>query len=102
MRNAHIFWDLIVLVHGLENPIQFLVAGIGGCTYFLFVFGVDGHQDIIKRLFENGVERYVRNYLNFNVTDFNIEERGSLRDVDLRVREQYELNDGANNDGDLL
>ena len=61
-----------------------------------------GQQDIIKRLFENGVERYVRNYLNFNVTDFNIEERGSLRDVDLRVREQYELNDGANNDGDLL
>jgi hypothetical protein len=36
------------------------------------------------------------------VTNFNIEERGSLRDVAERQREQYELTDQNANDGELL
>jgi hypothetical protein len=43
-----------------------------------------------------------QNYLNYNVQNFNIEERGSLADVAERQREQCELNDAKPNDGELL
>jgi len=61
-----------------------------------------GHQDIVRRLDSSGKEIWAQNYLNYQITNFNIEERGSLRDVAERQREQYELNDRNSNDGELL
>jgi replicative DNA helicase len=61
-----------------------------------------GHQDLIRRLDSGGKEIWAQNYLNYQVTNFNIEERGSLRDVAQHQREQYELNDTNPNDGELL
>lgn len=61
-----------------------------------------GHQDLVRRLDSSGKEVWAQNYLNYQVTNFNIEERGSLRDVADRQREQYELNDSNSNDGEIL
>lgn len=61
-----------------------------------------GHQDLVRRLDSSGKEIWAQNYLNYQVANFNIEERGSLRDVADRQREQYELNDQNTNDGELL
>jgi len=61
-----------------------------------------GHQDLIRRLDSGGKEIWAQNYLNYQVTNFNIEERGSLRDVAQHQREQYQLNDTNPNDGELL
>lgn len=41
-----------------------------------------GHQDLVRRTNEDGTEgAWAVNYLNFNVENFAITERGSLRDV---------------------
>lgn len=61
-----------------------------------------GHQDLVRRLDSNGKEIWAQNYLNYQVTNFNIEERGSLRDVAERQREQYQLEDRNTTDGELL
>jgi replicative DNA helicase len=61
-----------------------------------------GHQDFLSRRFPDGSERYVMNHLNFSIGNFNIEERGSLRDICERARESYELNDRGRNDGNSL
>jgi len=61
-----------------------------------------GHQDLVRRLNETGKEVWAQNYLNYQVENFNIEERGSLVDVATHQREQYELNDANANDGELL
>jgi replicative DNA helicase len=61
-----------------------------------------GHQDLVRRLDQNGKEIWAQNYLNYQITNFNIEERGSLRDVAERQREQHTLDDRNSNDGELL
>jgi len=61
-----------------------------------------GHQDLVRRLDSAGKEVWAQNYLNYNVQNFKIEERGSLQDIATRQREQYELNDTNQNDGELL
>ena len=62
-----------------------------------------GHQDLVRRLDSTGKEVWAQNYLNYNVTNFNIEERGSLRDVAERQREQYNFeNSGSDSDGEIL
>jgi len=61
-----------------------------------------GHQDIVRRLDSTGKEVWAQNYLNYRVENFNITEHGSLADVAERQREQYELNDRNQNDGELL
>jgi hypothetical protein len=40
--------------------------------------------------------------LNYQVENFNIEERGSLNDVSASQRERYEINDSNQNDGEIL
>jgi replicative DNA helicase len=49
-----------------------------------------GHQDVILRMHPDGTERYAMNFLNFDVSNFNVEERGSLRDIDERMRSEIE------------
>jgi replicative DNA helicase len=61
-----------------------------------------GHQDLVRRLDATGKEVWAQNYLNYNVQNFKIEERGSLETIAQRQREQYELNDTNGNDGEVL
>ena len=61
-----------------------------------------GHQDLVRRLDDKGKEVWAQNYLNYQVENFNIEERGSLNDVSTSQRERYELNDSSQNDGEIL
>jgi len=61
-----------------------------------------GHQDLVRRLDSSGKETWAQNYLNYQVENFNIEERGSLNDVSASQRERYELNDSNQNDGEIL
>jgi replicative DNA helicase len=61
-----------------------------------------GHQDLVRRLDSTGKETWAQNYLNYQVANFNIEERGSLVDVAQHQREQHQLNDANPNDGELL
>jgi replicative DNA helicase len=61
-----------------------------------------GHQDLVRRLDATGKETWSQNYLNYNVQNFKIEERGSLHDIVVSQREQYQLNDQNQNDGELL
>lgn len=60
-----------------------------------------GHQDFLRRPFPDGSQKYVMNYLNFNVANFGIEEKGSLRHVIERAKETYSLEDKDSKDGDL-
>lgn len=52
-----------------------------------------GHHDRILRTFPDGERRYVRNYINFQVQNFNVEERGSLRDSIMRQNAQFLVED---------
>jgi replicative DNA helicase len=61
-----------------------------------------GHQDLVRRLDANGKESWAQNYLNYNVSNFKIEERGSLHSIVERQREQYQLDDKNENDGEVL
>jgi hypothetical protein len=64
-----------------------------------------GHQDLVRRVVADGSERYVYNYLNFNVDNFNCEEIGSLQTIVQRQREQHVLDDqnpNDENDGDII
>lgn len=61
-----------------------------------------GHQDIVRRLDCTGKETWAQNYLNYRVENFNITEHGSLVDIAERQREQYELDDRNQNDGEIL
>lgn len=52
-----------------------------------------GHQDFLRRRFPNGSEKFVMNYLNFSVENFDVVEKGSLRHICDRSRETYTLDD---------
>ncbi len=59
-----------------------------------------GHQDIIRRPMEDGKEKYVMNYLNFSVDNFQVTEKGSLRHI---IEEQRNAppDDPNGNDGEI-
>jgi replicative DNA helicase len=59
-----------------------------------------GHQDLVRRVVADGSERYVHNYLNFNVDNFDCEELGSLQTIVQRQRDQHTLEDQNSNDAD--
>jgi len=52
-----------------------------------------GHHDIVQRTFPDESTRWVNNYLNFNVDNFSVDERGSLSDIVRRENEQFPLDD---------
>lgn len=57
-----------------------------------------GHQDLVKILDpESNRVRYVPNYINFDLTNFNIEEKGSLRDL-VNKKVDISVVDGAGNE----
>jgi replicative DNA helicase len=52
-----------------------------------------GHRDYLLRTFPDGKTRYVRNFLNFNINNFCVEEKGSLRDCIIRQNSQFKALD---------
>lgn len=63
-----------------------------------------GHHDFVKRPMPDGKFRYMNNYLNYNVGNFNIEEKGSLHDIAEKARLQFKFDKkskNADNDGSL-
>jgi replicative DNA helicase len=61
-----------------------------------------GHHDLVRRPMADGTVRFTNNFLNFSVQNFNAEEVGSLNDIVNRERDQHNLNDPAQSDGELL
>ena len=61
-----------------------------------------GHQDLVRRRAPNGQEKYYENFLNFNIENFNVEERGTLHDIADQERGLIRPNDSNVNDGELL
>lgn len=52
-----------------------------------------GHRDFILREFPDGSKKYVRNFINFNIDNFNVEEKGSLRDSIIRQNSSFLVQD---------
>lgn len=61
-----------------------------------------GHQDIMLRRSEDGSEKYCSNYLNFDVQNFNVQEKGSLADVVVHQNATYQLEEKNPNDSSEL
>jgi hypothetical protein len=57
-----------------------------------------GHRDFLRRTAEDGTSRFVPNFINFNVGNFAVDERGSLRHIIERESETYEVQDSNEND----
>jgi replicative DNA helicase len=57
-----------------------------------------GHRDFLRRTSEDGTSRFVPNFINFNVGNFAVDERGSLRHIIERENETYEVQDVNEND----
>jgi replicative DNA helicase len=57
-----------------------------------------GHHDLVRRVNEDGDTKYVNNYLNFQVDNFDIQEVGSLRDIVARENQNNPPNDRNPND----
>ncbi len=61
-----------------------------------------GHQDVIRRRLENGSFRWENNFLSYDVANFNVEERGSLRHIISAANERFLVEGGSENDGEIL
>ena len=61
-----------------------------------------GHQDLVRRTDPNGREKFYENFLNFNIENFNVEERGTLRDIAEQELGMVRPDDVNNRDGELL
>ena len=62
-----------------------------------------GHLDQVRRrLPNNGGVRYESVYLNYQVENFRVEERGSLRHIIARENERFLAEGGAEDDGEIL
>jgi replicative DNA helicase len=61
-----------------------------------------GHHALVRRTDENGSVRFENNFLNFNVSNFNVEEAGSAADIAARERMQYSPEDESNQDGGVM
>lgn len=55
-----------------------------------------GHQDLILRAFPDGKKKYVKNFINFEINNFKVEERGSLRDSIIRSNASFLVKDSDN------
>lgn len=52
-----------------------------------------GFNNFLKRKMPDGSERYVPNYLNFEISNFRVTEKGSLQDIIDRQDHDYDLKD---------
>jgi hypothetical protein len=49
-----------------------------------------GHRSFLRRRFPNGTEKFVPNFLNFEISNFNADERGGLRHIIERDDQSHE------------
>jgi replicative DNA helicase len=56
-----------------------------------------GHQDLIFREFPDGTKKYVKNFINFKIVNFRVEERGSLKDSIIRGKASFLVKDSDTN-----
>ena len=61
-----------------------------------------GHHDLVRRPMDDGSFRYMNNYLNFSVRNFNVEEQGSLHDVIESQMERFNPEEENPNDGEEI
>lgn len=61
-----------------------------------------GHHDLVRRPMDDGSFRYMNNFLNFTVRNFNVEEQGSLHDIIEAQSERFSPEDINENDGEEL
>ena len=61
-----------------------------------------GHNDAIRRTFPDGKTKYIQNFINFDIQNFRVEERGSLVDSIRRQNSQFLVSDDGPNNGDTL
>ena len=61
-----------------------------------------GHQDLVRRRDPNGNEKLYNNFINLEIQNFNVEERGTLHDIAEEERMQLSSEDRNANDGELL
>lgn len=61
-----------------------------------------GHHDVVKRTNADGETRYVNNFLNYQVDNFNVAECGSLRDIVELESQKVKLDDKNKNDGETV
>lgn len=54
-----------------------------------------GHQDLIRRRFPDGKVKWIKNFININITNFRVEERGSLRHCIERQNAQFQVTDAG-------
>ena len=59
-----------------------------------------GHVTFMQRILPDGSRRYDDMYINFDLDNFKVEEKGSLRNLCDRARENYLIEDLDSNDGD--
>lgn len=52
-----------------------------------------GHQDFILRRFPDGKKKYVKNFINFDLTGFRVQEKGSLKDTIARQNASFKVED---------
>jgi replicative DNA helicase len=54
-----------------------------------------GHHDQILRTMPDGSKKFFKNYINFSVKNFHVEERGSLKDSIIRQNAKFLVSDAA-------
>ena len=59
-----------------------------------------GHASYMRRVLPDGSQKYVDNYINFSLDNFKVTEKGSLRHLCARARENYLIEDNNGNDND--
>lgn len=61
-----------------------------------------GHQDMMKRTFPDGTSKYVKNFINFQIENFRVTERGSLEHSIQRQNNQFHVHDDKPKSSDTL
>ena len=62
-----------------------------------------GHHDLVRRRTGENEFKYFNNYINFDVGNFNVEERGTLREIVDAENERLDFDQGNNDqDGELI
>ncbi len=68
-----------------------------------------GHQDILQRSVSDSfggktvsAKKWIPNYINYEVNNFSVKEKGSLRHIIEKEKEVYEIEDGNKNGDDIL
>ena len=55
-----------------------------------------GHMDMLLRTFPDGKRKYINNFINFDIQNFKVEEKGSARDSIARQNAQFLVSDPQN------